>query len=157
MKVMLNFVHCLRQGWSNGSQPVVFANTSCVVMASKAAYPSASVITSLLAVKCLTTNSVLIHNDLQQWGSPPPTPTPEATDSQQPQTRTGLSACRPSPDWFSLVGQSVSWIAIGYRQHSHFWFQCPWDPWARFLFYPRHVHILKCGPIFDEGGVGLSV
>jgi hypothetical protein len=71
---------------------------------------------SLLAGDSLTTNSVLLRNNLQHSGvPPPPTPPPEVTVSQEPQTRTGLSACELSLDWSASkllynqrpIGQSV--------------------------------------------------
>jgi hypothetical protein len=42
--------------------------TGCLVTASKAVAPSASVIKSLMAGDRFTTNSALLRNSLQQWG-----------------------------------------------------------------------------------------
>jgi hypothetical protein len=47
-------------------------------------------------------------------------------------------------------GRSVKLLLEFARSHS--WLQSPRDPWLRFLFSPRYVHVSKLGFLFDEGG-----
>jgi hypothetical protein len=53
------------------------------------------------------------------------------------------------------LGRSVGWSVIRLNccwpspAVGHSWLQSPQDPWLRFLFYPRDIHVLKWGLLFN--------
>jgi hypothetical protein len=70
LQVTLNTIansHTHYNSLLHGVLSVCSVFTSCLVVASHVVAPSASKFTSLLAGDCLTTNSMLLHNGIQQW------------------------------------------------------------------------------------------
>jgi hypothetical protein len=98
----------------------------------------ASMFTSFMAGDCLTNNLVLLCNDSHQWGLLCFPCLHQGGVSQQPQTQSGLSACRLFPDFPRLNW----WLLFQFSRYS----LCkdPTENTISLLMWVMWYHVFHC-------------